>query len=104
MSSDSRPWKTPDPLAKAAHDAKERSAYKALKQVEDELHASTGDWGMVFRDPRYKEAFNGWRSLYNSCRNCGSADTRIENHDLMWHDGDIICNSCDCYVRGFDAG
>jgi hypothetical protein len=41
------------------------------------------------------------------CVVCGGQpepkNTRIVNHSLMWHDGDIIC-VCGRYVREFDAG
>ena len=28
----------------------------------------------------------------------------VINHDMMWHDGDVVCDKCKCYIRSFDAG
>jgi hypothetical protein len=29
---------------------------------------------------------------------------RVENHSLMWHDGDVVCAVCGGFIRRFDAG
>ena len=28
----------------------------------------------------------------------------VINHSLMWHDGDVVCERCRCFIRSFDAG
>lgn len=38
------------------------------------------------------------------CGRCHSHNITVENHSLMWHDGDIVCQDCGGYVRMFDAG
>lgn len=40
----------------------------------------------------------------NQCKKCGSLKTHVENYSMMWHDGDVICDNCDSYVRSYDAG
>lgn len=40
----------------------------------------------------------------NRCPKCGGTECHVENYDMTWHDGDVVCNACDTYVRGFDAG
>jgi len=40
----------------------------------------------------------------NICPNCGSIDCRLENYDMMWHDGDVVCNKCNTRIRTYDAG
>jgi len=40
------------------------------------------------------------------CPNCGAppSEHTIENYDLMWHDGDVVCTKCNTKVRNYDAG
>lgn len=40
------------------------------------------------------------------CPGCGASPvvTRVDNYDLMWHDGDVVCSNCGQYLRGYDAG
>lgn len=38
------------------------------------------------------------------CPKCGSGNTSVHNYSMMWHDGDVICDDCGTYVRGYDAG
>jgi len=39
-----------------------------------------------------------------NCPSCNAppADHHIENYDMMWQDGDVVCK-CGAYVRGYDA-
>ena len=41
-----------------------------------------------------------------NCPKCGSTPDkhRVENHDLSFHDGDVVCTVCGAKVRDFDAG
>lgn len=41
----------------------------------------------------------------NKCPKCGNGPERwtVENHSLMWHDGDIYCE-CGQFIRKYDAG
>lgn len=42
------------------------------------------------------------------CADCDGTppSTRIVNHSMMWHDGDVVCAKPDCcrFVRNYDAG
>ncbi len=31
-------------------------------------------------------------------------EAKMINYSLMWHDGDIVCDNCKCYIRSYDAG
>lgn len=44
------------------------------------------------------------RCVLSACPVCGGTDTEVRNFDELWRDGDIVCNECATYVRGFDAG
>ena len=49
------------------------------------------------------------RSKYNEedlCPNCGSTpkDHILEDYDMMWHDGNVMCKLCGTKVRNYDAG
>ncbi len=33
-----------------------------------------------------------------------SSGVEIVNHDLMWHDADVVCIDCHKFVRYYDAG
>jgi predicted SprT family Zn-dependent metalloprotease len=35
---------------------------------------------------------------------CNNQKPIVVNHNLMWHDGDVICQNCEGYIRGYDAG
>lgn len=50
------------------------------------------------------EALDLCQKHNNTCSECGASDNRMENYSMMWHEGDIVCNKCDTWVRGFDAG
>lgn len=50
------------------------------------------------------EAFRAFRKHYDTCPECGSTNTEVENFDELWRDGDVICQDCRTYVRMFDAG
>ncbi len=69
--------------------------FKRLKEASPHLPYWEGDIG---------EALSRYQDARNVCPECGSKSTRMENYSMMWHEGDIVCNDCDTYVRGFDAG
>jgi len=41
-----------------------------------------------------------------NCPNCDSPpqEHTVENYDMMWHDGDVVCTKCGTKVRNYDAG
>lgn len=93
----------PSPEKKEAHRKQNDILYATVKDVESRLKAETGE-SYVWNHPEYDVAWKAWRQHYNTCSECGSTETVLENYDMMWHDGDIVCAKCDCYVRGWDAG
>jgi hypothetical protein len=86
-----------------AHDAKLKAASDNWQQVEHNL-ALSNDYGKILADPGYKEAAGLYYDINNTCPECGSQNTVLENHSMIWHDGDIVCADCRTYVRGWDAG
>ena len=40
------------------------------------------------------------------CPHCGSPpeEHRVEDYDMMWGDGVVMCNVCDKMVRLYDTG
>jgi hypothetical protein len=30
--------------------------------------------------------------------------TKVINYNMMWHDGDVVCETCNGYIRMYDAG
>lgn len=85
--------------------ARVSKAHYAFKRIEEKLKAKhNGDYGKALADPRWKKAFRAWRIIYDTCPECSSSSTRVENHDMMWGDGDVVCNNCNTYVRDFDSG
>lgn len=93
-------WPQADSDKVAAHNLKMNALHDDVKAIEDRL---SEDFAYL-KSQEWKVAFHAWRAMYNACRQCGSEDTRVENHSMMWHDGDIVCNDCGRYVRMFDAG
>ena len=93
-------WPQPDPDKLAAHQAKNKVLYAEMKEIEERFRPGYS----YLQSPEWDAAHKAWRQHYNSCRQCGSTDVRVEDYDMMWHDGDIVCNVCGCYVRGYDAG
>ncbi len=47
--------------------------------------------------------------LSESSPNCPKCDSspdkhKVENYDMIWHDGDVVCTECGTKVRNYDAG
>lgn len=61
------------------------------------------DWDNEDEVAQFMKASAEWRALYNTCATCGSTNTEVRNHDLMWGDGDVYCEN-DHYVRMWDSG
>ena len=40
-----------------------------------------------------------------NCPECGAPPEKhkVENYDLMWQDGDVVCTICGTWVRKYDA-
>lgn len=51
----------------------------------------------------YREEEKRWRAAYNTCADCGSTNVYVENYDMRWQDGDVMCDNGH-RVRGYDAG
>lgn len=75
---------------------------KVLKVVETYLRQK--DKNNVYNHPLYIEALTVFRTVFNTCPECGSENHRVENYSMAWHDGDVVCNNCDTYIRAYDAG
>ena len=35
---------------------------------------------------------------------CDDRKPLLVNHDMLWHDGDVICENCRGFIRFWDAG
>jgi hypothetical protein len=57
-----------------------------------------------YKDPKYQAAEKAWRSHYNSCPECLSTNCHVEDYDITWQDGEVVCSDCGTYIRGYDAG
>jgi ribosomal protein L37AE/L43A len=55
-------------------------------------------------DAKKEEELIEFHRKRNTCPKCGSTEMELRNYDMMWHDGDIHCQKCGTYVRGYDAG
>lgn len=40
----------------------------------------------------------------NTCKRCGGTRLHMRNFDPRFRDGDLHCDSCGDFVRGYDAG
>lgn len=74
-----------------------------------EREEAKGDWMRVVYAMYMSTGDRDYEDLYfrlrNTCAECESEGPHeIENYDLMWHDGDVVCQTCDTRVRMFDAG
>ena len=87
----------------AKHDELESKLYKTFTTVEEKLHESI-DYGEVLKHHSYKKARAQWSVIRNQCPECGSDDSTVVDYDPMWHDGDVVCNRCNTYIRAWDAG
>ena len=91
---------------KLRYDTRTRETYATVKAVQEKLLAETGSWygkGPGFH-PEWEAAWAVYNEARNTCPSCGSTRSEVQNHDLMWHDGDVVCLDCDTRVRGYDAG
>jgi hypothetical protein len=95
MSDDDRGWHEPDP-------EKKQIWRDRLKELEAVVKAIP--WDDESRKEERWEAEKASNAHYNSCPECGGTKLELLHYDMMWHDGDLICENCRCYVRGFDAG
>jgi hypothetical protein len=85
------------------HNSHVNGLWDAYKELENELK-KTMDFATVLQDPRYKEACHLWKTAWNTCPECRSTNTKVDNYDDMWRDGDVVCVDCGTYVRMYDAG
>lgn len=97
-------YKEASPEKKTLHDAEVRRLGRELDAWREKTYQETGSWEKVYENPKEKELSLAFRKKYNMCPECQSENTACENYDPMWHDGDVICQDCRTYVRGFDAG
>lgn len=86
--------KNADPDKQQAYELKSDELYKRLKEFKTEDYGSDA----------YGDACSLYNQHRNSCPQCGSENTKVENYDAMWHDGDLVCQDCGTFVRGWDAG
>ncbi len=49
---------------------------------------------------------HGFAENSPNCPKCDSPPEKhtVENYDMMWHDGDVVCTECGTKVRNYDAG
>jgi len=76
------------------HDRREEFVRKAGNKLEEFLSGITIEIPVVKTDGKPK------------VRMCACDDQKLIliNYDMMWHDGDIVCESCGGYIRSYDAG
>lgn len=66
-----------------------------------------GLWACTNYDCRWCNRCNKEIILaHKHCPKCfaGPKDQTVHNYDDVWRDGDVICDKCNTYVRGYDAG
>jgi ribosomal protein L37AE/L43A len=45
------------------------------------------------------------RGIPKKCPHCKKPlVTRVDNWSAIWHDGDVVCDSCGGFIRSYDAG
>jgi len=91
------------PEKQQRHDEIVDDLWKKYKEVETDLRKIM-PFEEVLKHHAYNAASLAWRTAWNTCPDCGSNKTSVENHDLNWHDGDVVCVDCGTYVRMYDAG
>lgn len=77
---------------------------EAHKKYVDRLYKVVRDCESLKNEADYWLALRDWREARNTCPECQSQNTSIRNHNLMWGDGDIVCDDCETFVRFFDSG
>lgn len=92
------------PEKQAAHDAYVNRLYQDFMALEKDLRTQFPDYGDVIRHPTWKDAWSSWREAWDTCPECQSRNNSVHNYSMMWGDGDVVCDDCGTYVRGFDAG
>jgi len=97
-------YRHPSPEARARYIERSRELWSELKSIEDRLKQDGLDYAQVLDHQLYEEAFRAARTHDNTCSECGGTELRMENYSMMWHDGDLVCETCDTYVRMWDAG
>lgn len=86
------------------HDEIVSKLNKQYSGMKDVLYKQHKDWKIVFADEALSRALRDFRRAYNRCPECLSSNTRCENFDQMWGDGDVVCQDCRTFVRYFDSG
>ena len=97
-------YRQPSAEARARYIEGSRELWAQFKSVQERLRAEGLDYTQVLEHPDYDVAFGAARKHDNTCPECGGTKLRLENYDMMWHDGDLVCEACDTYVRMWDAG
>ena len=48
---------------------------------------------------------HGFAENSPNCPKCDSPpeEHKVENYDIMWQDGDVVCTKCGTKVRNYDA-
>lgn len=97
-------YRQPSPEARSRYIEESRTRWAVVREVTDRLKATGMGYTELLGTEEYKEAFGAARRHDNTCPECGGTKLRLENYDMMWHDGDLVCEACDTYVRMWDAG
>jgi len=48
---------------------------------------------------------HGLAEASKDCPKCGASpeEHTVQNYDILWGDGDVVCTKCDTKVRNYDA-
>ena len=93
----------PTPEDKERHRARSRALWAKHRDREDVLRTSGMQYAAIIRDEEHRSGWAAARQHDNTCPECGGTKTRMENYDMVRHEADIVCDSCDTYVRAWDA-
>lgn len=97
-------YREQSPEVKVKYREKSRELWGKHKEREAFLRSSGMEYTEILKDAGLEKARLLARQHDNSCPTCGGTETHMENYNMMWHDGDIVCTACNTYIRMWDAG
>jgi len=80
---------------------KDQDEYDKLKELLGNLDNRYPDHSV----PTVATLYGLQQSFRNVCPSClTSKFAKLENHDPMWGDGDVVCQFCGTKIRNWDSG
>lgn len=80
---------------------KNKQEYDELRSLMDSLRDPWPDRSV----PTISALYNLKLRFRNVCPECFTNEhAKLEDHDVIWGDGDVVCQQCRTHIRNWDSG